>query len=351
MSELQDERARRLAKVEALRAQGRDPYPVRFDRTHTTAELHEAYGGIDAGAEVDDTVRVAGRLLLIRRQGKLTFATLRDGTGSVQLFVSRAVIGDERHAAFDDLDLGDWVGAEGTVMKTRKGELSVKVTRFELLAKALRPLPDKWHGLADVDTRFRQRYVDLIVNDDARRVFEIRFAAIDAHPLVPQGPRLRRGGDAGAARGQAGGAAAQARSSRTTTRSTSISRSASRSSCPSSACSSAGSRRSSRSGGCSATRGCRRRHNPEFTMLEAYEAFADYTDMMDLTEEIVAHVAQVSIGTHHRSRSTARPIDLAPPWRAPDDARADPGARRRRRPPVDAGREARAHLRRPRRAP
>jgi len=108
LSEAQDERARRLAKVDAERAQGRDPYPVRFDRTHTAAELHADFDGVDAGAETDDVVRIAGRLLLIRRQGKLTFATVRDGTGTVQLFVSRGVLGDERHAEFDDLDLGDW---------------------------------------------------------------------------------------------------------------------------------------------------------------------------------------------------------------------------------------------------
>src|SRR5262249_30666239 len=102
------------------------------------------------------------------------------GTDAVQLLVANDVIGGKRHAEFDDLDLGDWVGAEGTAMKTKRGELSVKVNRFELLAKALRPLPDKWHGLADIDTRFRQRYVDLIANDDARRVFEIRFATIEA---------------------------------------------------------------------------------------------------------------------------------------------------------------------------
>src|SRR5207253_1787390 len=106
------------------------------------------------------------------------FATLRDGAGTIQLFVSRSVLGDEGHEAFDLLDLGDWIGVTGTVMKTRKGELSVKVTGFTLLAKALRSLPEKWHGLSDVDTRFRQRYVDLIVNDDARRVFETRFAVI-----------------------------------------------------------------------------------------------------------------------------------------------------------------------------
>ena len=182
MTELKgdDERERRLAKVAALRRAGHDPYPVRFDRTHTAAEVHEHWDHLEPGAETEDEVRVAGRLLLLRRQGKLTFATLRDGSGSLQLFVSRAAIGDTGHEAFDALDLGDWVGATGTVMKTRKGELSVKVRLFELLSKALRPLPEKWHGLADVDTRFRQRYVDLIANDDARRVFEIRFAVIAA---------------------------------------------------------------------------------------------------------------------------------------------------------------------------
>ena len=163
------ERARRLAKVEAARAAGAEPYPVRFDRTCTLSELRAAHAGLVAGTETDVEVRVAGRIMLLRRQGKLTFATIKDQDDAVQLFVSRAVIGEERHVVFDDLDLGDWVGVEGTVMTTRKGELSVKVSGFQLLAKALRPLPDKWHGLSDVDTRFRQRYVDLIVNDDARR--------------------------------------------------------------------------------------------------------------------------------------------------------------------------------------
>ena len=139
---------------------------------------------------------VAGRLLLIRRQGKLTFATMRDRTGEVQLFVSRAVLGDERHEAFDALDLGDWVGVEGTVMTTRKGELSVKVERFELLAKAVRPLPDKWKGLTDTDTRYRQRYVDLIVNEEARRVFEVRHALVGLVPRHAGRPRLHRGRDA-----------------------------------------------------------------------------------------------------------------------------------------------------------
>src|SRR5215218_10866853 len=174
------ERARRLADIDDLRARGIDPYPVRFDRDRTLADVRADFGDLPAGTETEVRVRVAGRILLLRRQGKLSFASVRDQSGSVQLFVSRAVLGEEAHDAFDALDLGDWVGVEGTVMTTRKGELSVKVDGFQLLAKSLRPLPDKWHGLSDVDTRFRQRYVDFIVNEDARRVFEIRFATITA---------------------------------------------------------------------------------------------------------------------------------------------------------------------------
>jgi lysyl-tRNA synthetase, class II len=158
------ERARRLADVEALRADGIDPYPVRFDRDRTLGDLRAVFDDLAPGTDTDESVRVAGRILLIRRQGKLTFATMRDQSASIQLFVSSDAVGDGGHERFDRLDLGDWVGVEGTVMRTRRGELSVKVRSFELLAKALRPWPDKWHGLSDVDTRFRQRYVDLVVN-------------------------------------------------------------------------------------------------------------------------------------------------------------------------------------------
>ncbi len=311
MSELQDERARRLAKVEAERAQGRDPYPVRFDRTHTTAQLHAAYEGIDAGTEVDETVRVAGRLMLIRRQGKLTFATLRDATGTVQLFVSRAVIGDERHAAFDDLDLGDWVGAEGSVMKTKKGELSVKVTAFELLAKALRPLPDKWHGLADVDTRFRQRYVDLIANDDARRVFEVRFATIAAirRFLIDRGfvevetPMMHA---------VAGGAAARPFITHHNALDIDLYLRIALE-LPLKRLLVAGFEKVFEIGRVFRNEGLSTKNQPEFTMLEAYQAFVDYHDMMTLTEEMVSHVAREAIGTT-TVEIDGRSIDLFPPW-------------------------------------
>lgn len=311
MTEAGDERARRLGKVDALRAAGTDPYPVRFDRTHTAAEIHQRWGGIDDGAETSDEVAVAGRLLLIRRQGKLTFATLRDGTGSVQLFVSRSETGDDAHDAFDDLDLGDWVGARGTVMKTRKGELSVKVREFALLAKALRPLPEKWHGLADVDTRFRQRYVDLIANDDARRIFETRFAVVATirKLLAERGfvevetPVLHV---------QAGGAAAKPFETHHNaldmplTLRIALELHLKRLLV-------GGLERVFEIGRVFRNEGLSTRHNPEFTMLECYQAFADYTDMMTLTEELVSGCALAAIGTTKVSVDGTE-LELAPPW-------------------------------------
>jgi lysyl-tRNA synthetase class 2 len=174
------EQRRRLGAIEALRARGVDPYPVRFERQRTAASLREEFASLGSGTETGVRTTVAGRLMLIRRQGKLAFATMRDGTGPIQLFVSEAEVGAAGLDDFERLDLGDWVGAEGEVMTTRRGELSIKVSSFTLLSKALRPLPDKWHGLSDVDTRFRRREVDLMVNEEARRVFHIRFAAVAA---------------------------------------------------------------------------------------------------------------------------------------------------------------------------
>ena len=282
MSAHEDERALRLKKLDDLRERGIDPYPVRFDRTATAAELHAKYDdALDAGGETDDRVRVAGRVMLIRRQGKLTFATLRDGTGTVQLFVSRSVIGDDAFERFDELDLGDWVGVDGTVMKTKKGELSVKAMSFELLSKALRPLPDKWHGLADVDTRYRQRYVDLIANDDARRVFEIRFATITAirEFLIGRGyvevetPVLHN---------IPGGATARPFETHHNALDTDLylrialelhlKRLLV-----------GGMEKVFEIGRVFRNEGLSTRHNTEFTMLELYEAFVDYHDIMELT--------------------------------------------------------------------
>jgi lysyl-tRNA synthetase class 2 len=308
---IDEERERRLAKVDALRAGGTEPYAFRFDRDRTVAELRAEFDELDAGAETDTVVRVAGRLMLIRRQGKLTFATMRDGTGSVQLFVSRAVIGDEAHTAFDDLDLGDWVGVEGIVMKTRKGELSVRVSRFELLAKALRPLPDKWHGLADVDTRFRQRYVDLIANEEARRIFEIRFAAVAAVRSFLQ----ERGFvevETPVLHAIAGGAAARPFLTHHNALDIDLSLRIALE-LPLKRLLVAGFEKVFEIGRVFRNEGLGWRWQPEFTMLELYEAFVDYGEMMTLTEELVAHVARAAIGTTTVTVDDT-PIDLAPPW-------------------------------------
>ncbi|MGQ0804439.1 MAG: lysine--tRNA ligase [Actinomycetota bacterium] len=307
-----DQRAQRLAKVEALRARGVDPYPVRFDRTLTVAELRDRYDGqLEAGQELDAPERVAGRLMLIRRQGKLTFATMRDGTSSVQLFVSDDGLGEAGHNEFDQLDLGDWVGVEGTPMKTKRGELSVKATAFTLLAKALRPLPDKWHGLADVDTRFRQRYVDLIANDDARRVFDIRFAAVAAirRFLTERGfvevetPVLHT---------VPGGAAAEPFVTHHNALDIDLYLRIALE-LPLKRLLVGGFEKVFEIGRVFRNEGLGWRWQPEFTMLELYEAFVDYTEMMTITEEMVAYAARESIGGTVVEADGER-IDLSPPW-------------------------------------
>jgi lysyl-tRNA synthetase class 2 len=307
-----EERTKRLAKLDAMRGNGIDPYPVRFERTTTCAQLHERFDALDDGAETDELVRLAGRMLLFRDQGKLVFATVRDGTGAIQLFVSRAVVGDEEFARFGDLDLGDWVGVEGTVMKTRKGELSVKVADAQLLAKSLRPMPDKWHGLSDVDTRFRQRYVDLIANDDARRVFEIRFGAVAAirsylHErgyIEVETPVLQP---------IAGGATAKP----FLTHHNALDMEFALRIAPELYLKRlivGGLEKVFEIGRVFRNEGVSTRHNPEFTMFELYEAFVDYHDMAALTETIVATAARATIGTTVVQWDD-REIDLTPPIR------------------------------------
>jgi len=177
--------AERRAKLAALRAQtgldGTSAFPNDFRRDASAGELQQQYA--TASAEQLEAegrqVRVAGRMLAKRVMGKASFATIADPTGRIQLFLQAAALPDA-YDAFKGWDVGDTVGACGTLFRTRTGELSVKVTALRLLVKSLRPLPDKWHGLADVDTRYRQRYVDLIVNEEARKVFETRTRIVRA---------------------------------------------------------------------------------------------------------------------------------------------------------------------------
>ncbi len=310
-SGLAAERARRLGQVEELRAAGREPYPYRFDRTHTVAEVRQRWNELEPGTELDDRVTVAGRVLLKRDSGKLVFATIVDRGAEIQLFVSKAVIGDDAFAEVKALDRGDWVGAHGTVMTTRKGELSIKVDRLDLLAKSIRPLPDKWHGLSDPDTRFRQRYADLVVNAEARRAFDVRHAVIASfrRTFAERGfvevetPVLHV---------EAGGAHARPFVTHHNTLDMELflrialelhlKRLIV-----------GGMDKVFEIGRVFRNEGLSTRHNPEFTMMESYEAFADYEDVMALTEALIVTAARDALATtvvDIREES----VDLAQPW-------------------------------------
>jgi lysyl-tRNA synthetase class 2 len=251
-------------------------------------------------------------MMLRRTQGKLIFATLVDRSGEAQLFVSKAVVGDDGFAAFGEFDLGDWVGAEGTVMTTRNGELSVKVDRVELLSKAVRPMPDKWHGLTDTDTRFRQRYADLIVNDEARRAFRIRHEIIASfrRTLQTEGfievetPVLHV---------EAGGAHARPFVTYHNTLDMQLylrialelhlKRLIV-----------GGMERVFEIGRIFRNEGISTRHNPEFTMMELYQAYADYSEMIDITERLITQATIDATGSSTVSVGDEQ-VDLAEPWR------------------------------------
>src|SRR2546426_11398514 len=171
-------RARRES-LERLRARGVEPFALHFQPTDSLAQIRERHSSMPPDQQAAERVRVAGRIVLLRRQGKLTFASLRDVSGDLQLYVPDKDLGPD-YSLVDELDLGDIVGAEGPVMTTKRGELSIRVEKLTLLTKALRPLPEKWHGLRDAETRYRQRYLDFATNPESRKVVWARAAVLRA---------------------------------------------------------------------------------------------------------------------------------------------------------------------------
>ena len=303
--------AERRKKRDVLAEQGMDPYPTRFDRTATAAELHEFHDGLAADVRTGQQVRMAGRLTSIRGHGKLSFATLTDVTGSVQLLMQASVLSDSARTVLDNLDLGDWVGAEGEAITSRRGELSVDVRELWLLAKSLRPLPDKWHGLSETDTRYRQREIDLLANAGTRAVFDIRFKAVASlrHQLVSEDfvevdtPILQP---------QAGGALARP----FMTHANALDIDLSLRIAPELYLKRlvvGGYERVFEIARNFRNEGVDTRHSPEFTALEAYRAFGDVTDGMDLTQRLIVGAAEKAAG---RLTFTVgdRDIDLSPPW-------------------------------------
>jgi lysyl-tRNA synthetase class 2 len=311
--ELNDQLLVRREKLHNLREQGIDPFGKRFERTNSTTDLVSLYGEFSKEEleEKEITVSIAGRIMTKRGKGKAGFAHIQDLHGQVQIYVRKDTVGDEEYELFTTADLGDLVGIEGKVFKTNVGELSVKATGFTLLTKSLRPLPDKYHGLKDVEQRYRQRYLDLITSMESRETFVTRSKIIremrryldDNGYLEVETPMMHA---------IAGGASAR----------------------PFTTHHNAldmelymriaielhlkrlivgGLEKVYEIGRVFRNEGVSTRHNPEFTMIELYEAYADYNDIMKLTENMVAHIAKKVLGTTTIQYGDYE-INLEPEW-------------------------------------
>ncbi|EEL90037.1 lysine--tRNA ligase [Bacillus cereus] len=311
--ELNDQLLVRREKLHNLREQGIDPFGKRFERTNSTTDLVSLYGEFSKEEleEKEITVSIAGRIMTKRGKGKAGFAHIQDLQGQVQIYVRKDTVGDEEYELFTTADLGDLVGIEGKVFKTNVGELSVKATGFTLLTKSLRPLPDKYHGLKDVEQRYRQRYLDLITSMESRETFVTRSKIIremrryldDNGYLEVETPMMHA---------IAGGASAR----------------------PFTTHHNAldmelymriaielhlkrlivgGLEKVYEIGRVFRNEGVSTRHNPEFTMIELYEAYADYNDIMKLTENMVAHIAKKVLGTTTIQYGDYE-INLEPEW-------------------------------------
>lgn len=298
----------RLEKLLRWREKGIDPFTItKFERTHLVAEIVSSFETFQG-----QKVRVAGRLVAFREHGKLTFADLLDSSGKIQLMVRINTVGEDAYRQFGELDTGDIIGVEGIVTKTRTGEITIEVAEYWVLAKALRPIPEKWHGLRDVEVRYRQRYLDLIANPEVREIFIKRSRIIQTirqflnergfievetpilqpvyggalarpfmthHNALDMDLYLRIAPELYLKRLIIGGFDKVYEIGRNFR-----------------------------------NEGVDSRHNPEFTMLEAYQAYADYRDIMQLTEELIAYVAQTVLSTKIIVYQ-GHTIDLTPPWR------------------------------------
>ena len=302
----------RRAKLRALRGAGEDPYPVDVEADSSLAAVIERWDGeIAAGEGSGERVAVAGRLVARRGHGRLVFLVLAEGDAELQVMCQLAMLGDDAMARVGALDVGDWVAARGEVVRSRRGELSVMADQIRLISKSLRPMPDKWHGLRNVETRYRQRYVDLAVNADVRRIFAIRSRVIAAlrNELTERGyvevetPLLHA---------QPGGATARP----FVTHHNALDIDLYLRVAPElylKRLVAGGMPRVFEIGRVFRNEGLSTRHNPEFTILESYEAYADYHDIMELTQALLQRAALDALGTTTLSYD-GRKLDLAGTW-------------------------------------
>lgn len=302
----------RRRKMEELRRTGIDPFGQRFSRTHLAQEI------IDKFADVDDfdacenrEVRIAGRIMSLRTHGKASFAHLADLSGQIQVYARIDALGDESYQRFTGLDLGDIIGVCGSVFRTRRGEITVQIKEWEILSKALRPLPEKWHGLKDVDLRYRKRYLDLIANQETREVFCRRSAAISAiRRLLDEKGFLEV--ETPILSVIAGGGHARPFTTHHNTLDLDLNLRIALELYHKRLIV-GGLEKVYEIGRCFRNEGISTKHNPEFTMLELYQAYADLSDMMGLAETLLSTVAQEVLGTL-RLEYQGKEIDLTPPW-------------------------------------
>ena len=307
-----EQRDIRLAKLARLRAEGIDPFPAHFQPTATAASVQAAFAEAEKhGGSVQATV--GGRLMAVRVMGKSTFAHLADGTGRLQIYLRIDQVGPEAYERFvRDLDLGDLVGVTGEMFRTRTGEPTLRVDQYTLLAKALRPLPSQWHGLRDVELRYRQRYLDLLINPDVRRIFETRTRLVTAvRQLLDERGFLEV--ETPILQPIYGGAAARPFTTyHNELDQTLYLRIADELYLKRLII--GGLDRVYEIGRDFRNEGVSFKHNPEFTQLEAYQAYADYYDMMRLVEDVWSGAAERVLGEPCVERAGQR-IDLTPPWR------------------------------------
>ncbi|MBA7504713.1 Lysine--tRNA ligase [subsurface metagenome] len=299
--------SQRLESLSRIREKGINPYPHCYHPSHA---IKEAVALFERGEKAEN-ISLAGRIMARRSMGKMIFADIRDGSGKIQLCLRYDLLGEQNFKLLDEIDIGDIIGAEGKLFRTRAGEITLEVSQFTILCKSLRPLPEKWHGLVDVEKRYRQRHLDLISNEETRNMFMSRSKIIttirnflDSHGFVEvETPMLQP---------QAGGAAAapfithynvldsdfylrialELHLKRLIV---------------------GGFDKVYEIGRAFRNEGISVKHNPEFTLLECYQAYSDYTDMMNLVEEMVGNVAREVLGDT-RIMVNGNTINLAPPW-------------------------------------
>jgi len=306
-----DQREQRIDKLAALRAKGIDPYPARFSRSHSVDEALQSFESLEGESE-PSTVRTAGRIMSVRVMGKASFAHIMDGSGRIQIYLRRDVVGEQAYEFFrKSFDLGDFIGVEGPLFRTRTGEVTIKALSFQMLAKTLRPLPEKWHGLRDAEKRYRQRYLDLLVNEPVRRTFVLRTRMVSAiRRFLDQRGFLEV--ETPVLQPVYGGAAARPFITHHHALDTDLYLRIS-DELYLKRLIIGGLDRVYEIGHDFRNEGISTKHNPEFTQVEVYQAYADYEDIMRLVEELWCAVAVEMLGTAQLAYQD-HCIDLTPPW-------------------------------------